>query len=505
MTTTSKGIEIKVGLFVFFALLLLVYMSLQVGKGGFFVGETYDIVVYFDNVTGLRGDAPVEIAGIEVGRVTSIELEEGRAKVALALKPGVQVFGNAEAVIRTRGVLGDKFVELKPGTSSYPPLAEGGTVPRAATPPDLDQLFQRVGQIADDIGTVASSVSNVLGGQSGEADMRAIVENLRDMSIALNSIVQQNMESINELVLNMRDFSKDLREISGENKDSINVIVQNMEVASKDLRSTLASLNTVMQNIEKGDGTLNKIIADEEMGTQLKETVASLESVSRKIDEGQGSLGKLVNDPKAAEELEKALEGLNTYLSAQERFRTTVDFTPEVLTRTGDIKTYLNLKLQPVEDRYYMFSLVSSPEGRTEKTDTTTKTYVNGEFQGETYEEETKQKRYKILFSAQIAKRWRDLVLRGGIIESTGGLGVDYYFWDDRLQVFFEAFDFDADDPAHLKSGARLFFLRNFYVSAGFDDFISDQGNSSFFAGLGLYFTDEDLKLLVSNAPLPGS
>jgi phospholipid/cholesterol/gamma-HCH transport system substrate-binding protein len=246
---------------------------------------------------------------------------------------------------------------------------------------------------------------------------------------------------------------------------------------------------------------LAKLINDPEMGHDLRETMASLESVSRKIDEGQGTLGKLINEDTAALELEKALEGINRILDKQDQFRTSVDFTSEYLARHGDTKSYLTLRLQPSEDKYYLLSLVDSPQGRREKTETFTERWVNGE-RTTIREIEDKYRQSKITFSAQLAKRWDNLVLRGGLFENTGGVGLDYYLWDDRLQLLFEAFDFDPDDNPHLKAGAKLYFLRNFYASLGMDDFARSD-RSSFYAGLGFYFTDEDLKYLFTSVPLP--
>ena len=92
---------------------------------------------------------------------------------------------------------------------------------------------------------------------------------------------------------------------------------------------------------------------------------------------------------------------------------------------------------------------------------------------------------------------------KGGIIESTGGIGLDYYLFDDRPKLSLEAFDFDPDRKPHLKGGADLTFFKYLYLTAGFDDFISDEGRSSFFVGVGLRFEDDDIKYLLTSAPIP--
>lgn len=497
----KTGTEIKVGLFVFIALAALGFMSLQVGSGSLFGGGTYDLVVVFDSVTGLKPGAPVEVAGIEVGSVRDIALEGNRAKLTLAIREGVKLRADVVASIKSRGVLGDKYVQLGGGSEGFDYLAEGQRIQRSDRSADLEVLFEKVGQIADDIGLVAKSVANVMGGPEGERDLRLTFHSMRDLAVNLNQMVQANMESVNLIVANMRQFSGDLAEVSSENKQSLGVIIENFEVASTQLKGTLDKMGSVLDKIDSGEGAIGKMVSDPDMGDDLKRTVASLESVARKIDEGRGTLGKLVNDETTGEELDKALEGVNKYLAKQDSFKTVLDFHAEHQAASGDIKSTLNMELYPGKDHFYVLGLVSDPMGRTRETDTTTRTWTGGAWTTKRQIEE-KTERDELLFNAQIGKRWGDFALRGGVFESTGGVGADYWLFDERMKLFAEAFDFDSDDPAHYKAGLNVYFLKNFYVAAGWDDFASNAGNSSFFAGLGLRFTDEDLKYIMSSVPV---
>ena len=108
------------------------------------------------------------------------------------------------------------------------------------------------------------------------------------------------------------------------------------------------------------------------------------------------------------------------------------------------MKSYLSLRIQPREDKYYLLQLVDDPAGNT--TETHTITTVDGVTTDE-YEIETDFDSLK--FSAQVAKRYYDLALRGGFFESTGGLGFDYYLLDDKLIFSVEAFDFNPEENPH--------------------------------------------------------
>jgi phospholipid/cholesterol/gamma-HCH transport system substrate-binding protein len=145
-----------------------------------------------------------------------------------------------------------------------------------------------------------------------------------------------------------------------------------------------------------------------------------------------------------------------------------------------------------------MLGIVEDPAGKKSVKETTTT--VGGVSTTEHVEKIDKD---EIKFSAQIAKRYYDLGLRGGVFESTGGIGADYYFLDDRLVFSLEAFDFDPDENPHLKFKADFTPFQYIYLTAGLDDFISDTDTESYFVGGGLYFSDEDLKALISEIPIP--
>ena len=109
------SLELVVGVFVLAGLACLAYLAVHLGKLELF-GGGYRVVAYFDNISGLKPGAAVEVAGVDVGRVESIQLTPGdRAKLVFLMRPGVKVYDDAIASVRTKGIIGDKFVKLSPG------------------------------------------------------------------------------------------------------------------------------------------------------------------------------------------------------------------------------------------------------------------------------------------------------------------------------------------------------------------------------------------------------
>lgn len=472
----SISTEAKVGLFVLVALIILGYMSFRVGQYGFGLKKGYTVEAVFDNVAGLNRDADVMIAGVTVGKVESIGLRDGRAQVTLRIESNVRLEKDVIASIKTHGILGDKYVEIIPGTKGEAWLEQGGEIDRVQRQADMDKLLLELGNIANDVMSVTASLKKVLGGEEGEANLQRIISNTRDLTENLNNLVKQNDEKFH-------------------------IMVSSFTRASEGMEKTFAALSEITGKINKGEGTFGRLVNDESVFEHLDKTVASLNEITAKINEGKGSIGKLVNDEETVDTLnaslksiDKGMEGISNFVSKADQFRTFLSYRGEYLFDSGDGKGYLELKLQPKEDKFYILGVVTDPQGKRKTIESTTGgvTTVTNEWD-----------RSQILFNAEIGKRFRDVVLRGGLLESTGGVGIDYFAFDDRLKLTFEAFDFDRDRDPHLKAYGEYRLFKHIFLSAGWDNFMRGGDDSSPFVGLGIRFEDEDLKYLLSSAPLP--
>jgi phospholipid/cholesterol/gamma-HCH transport system substrate-binding protein len=134
-----------VGIFVLIGILCLGYLSIKLGKMEVLGGDYYQVHADFDSVSGLKSGASVEIAGVEVGRVGRIALDPkngNRARVYLRINGGVRLQDDVIASVRTRGIIGDKFVQLKPGGSEKL-LVDGGRIRETESAVDLEELVSK--------------------------------------------------------------------------------------------------------------------------------------------------------------------------------------------------------------------------------------------------------------------------------------------------------------------------------------------------------------------------
>lgn len=136
------NLELVVGVFVMAGLACLAYLAIHLGKMEV-LGTGYHVVATFDNVSGLKKGAAVEIAGVQVGRVESIQLSSSdRAQVTLRLDAGLKLHDDAIASVRTKGIIGDKFVKISPGGSEKL-IVQGGKIRDTESTIDLEELISQ--------------------------------------------------------------------------------------------------------------------------------------------------------------------------------------------------------------------------------------------------------------------------------------------------------------------------------------------------------------------------
>jgi phospholipid/cholesterol/gamma-HCH transport system substrate-binding protein len=157
-----------------------------------------------------------------------------------------------------------------------------------------------------------------------------------------------------------------------------------------------------------------------------------------------------------------------------------VDISTSYMTRDDDYTTTANIAYLPNPTKYYILGLTSRKN----------------------YSELNPKDESKIYINAEIGKRYDNILLRGGIIESTGGVGVDYFTHKDKVKLTAEVYDFNSEndirgDNPHLNLKATYLYLKHLQFIAGIDNILNVDARE-FFLGVGVKFKDNDLKPLLS-------
>ncbi|MDD2582359.1 MAG: outer membrane lipid asymmetry maintenance protein MlaD [Desulfuromonadaceae bacterium] len=138
-------LEMMVGTFMLIGILCLGYVSIKLGKMEIMGGDFYTVVASFDSVSGLKPGAKVEVAGVEVGKVDRIALDPksgDRALAYLKIQSGVKITDDVIASVRTSGIIGDKFIKLRPGGSETM-LKNNDKIRETESAIDIEELISK--------------------------------------------------------------------------------------------------------------------------------------------------------------------------------------------------------------------------------------------------------------------------------------------------------------------------------------------------------------------------
>jgi phospholipid/cholesterol/gamma-HCH transport system substrate-binding protein len=140
----KASVELAVGVFVLIGILCIGYLTIKLGKMELLGDNHYQLLARFDNVSGLKVGASVEIAGVSVGKVDAISLEPERlvARVRLKIDRRVQLHDDVIASVKTAGLIGDKYIKLTPGGAGTM-LEPGDEITETESAVDLEELISK--------------------------------------------------------------------------------------------------------------------------------------------------------------------------------------------------------------------------------------------------------------------------------------------------------------------------------------------------------------------------
>lgn len=302
----SSGIswsQVRVGLAVAVALAILGVGIFFIGETGAVFGNRYELITLMPNASGLLEGAGVRLAGQDVGKVARIEFvaveERGHPdhvlKITLAVDRAVrdQIRLDSDARIRTQGLLGDKTIDITPGSSGFDVLEEGDTL-QSALAIDYEQMLGSIGVLIDDL-------AMMLG------DLRSIADSLLAGQGTVGRLLTDTTLYV-ELLKTSRSLSEFLATVGGH-EGALAQLAQDDQLY-QDLRSVIAGVDTLTAHLLSGEGTLSRLLTDEALYVKLAGTSARADSLLAALESGEGTIGQLLSDQTMYESLLKLLVDL---------------------------------------------------------------------------------------------------------------------------------------------------------------------------------------------------
>ncbi len=277
--------EVRVGLALFAGVLIVVLTIMSIGEQRGILAQRYHLFTLMSRVEGLQTGAPVRLAGLRVGSVTSVEfssdISDQKLEIELEIDKEVQprIRKDSKAIIGTLGLLGDKYIAVTLGSLDQPVLKDGDFL-QSEDPLDLGKLMdegasvfnrlKRTINTVDEIVTKINTGEGSLGKMVNSPDAYFELEQLFSALLGLLEKIDSGQGTVARLFNDPKLY------------DNFNEL--------------LVSSNAVIDSIEHGSGTTSKLITDPGLYEDATRLVERLTMLTEKLESGQGSLGQMVND-----------------------------------------------------------------------------------------------------------------------------------------------------------------------------------------------------------------
>jgi phospholipid/cholesterol/gamma-HCH transport system substrate-binding protein len=293
-----SGLEWKVGLFVLLSLGFAAALIMKFSKSSSVFTKTYEILVITSNAGGMRPGASVLMAGVQIGTVEAISLDDNGKIVTmyLQIQSRYRVHADALFTIEQAGFLGDEYIAITPQKNKAPEIQPDQTV-RCREPFNLQEvarsasgLLQRIDQTALQLNDAVSRIDHTILAESTLTNFAAAVVNFRVVSeralAALHNVddlVSTNSPALTVTVSNLVHFSEQLDDLTEELQ--LTVATNRVEITSamQNLQLSTVHLNGILNDLQAGKGLAGGILKDEDLRQQFASTLHNLNVVSSNL------------------------------------------------------------------------------------------------------------------------------------------------------------------------------------------------------------------------------
>ena len=281
--------ELKIGVMAIAAMALTAMLIIAVGGASGFSWERYDLKTSFQDVQGLKSGAIVRVAGVEVGKVTSVELKGTGVEVVLSIKKENQgrVTTDSHAAIGAMSLLGEPLIDVSP-SSTGTPLKDGDVI-KSVKP--ATQLSDVAGSANEGIIEATALLKDIRGGKGTVGKLFT--------DEALYSEMNALIASANAVTASINKSRGTLGKLTNDPK------------AYDELHAALANLNTMTQRINAGEGSLGQLLKDDRMAKSLTAASNNFEQVSARLNRNDNTAGKLLTEKELYDRLNSTITRLD--------------------------------------------------------------------------------------------------------------------------------------------------------------------------------------------------
>ncbi len=416
--------EIKIGIFLAIAIFIMAAFIFVVGDiSVLFRKPGFPLYVSFDSAAGLEKRALVRMAGVKIGYVKDIQLKGSQAEALLVIDYGIKVPRGSMATLASLGLLGEKHIEIIPGKGDG--FYHSGETIEGIPPVSFDQMGTLLLSIGDEFKEITQAFNEMLGGESAKANFRDTLHNLSKFSADLSEFFGANRE---ELQQSLRRPSEAMQKV----EQRVDEVTQNLD------ELVLLLKDVVEENRESVKINLERI---KELLNTTQESLKFLNESLERINRGEGTLGKLIHQPELYQRAEGALDDFEKVINPVSSLRISGALRSEYYAKSQVLKNYFTLDIWAEKNKNFLAQIVHDP-------------WLD-----------------RFVLSAQGGIRLGPFTPRIGVMESKLGAGIDCYLARNRLKISLEGYDFKRDPQPQFRLRTRYGPSRNFFLVLGVNDF----------------------------------
>lgn len=297
--------QLKVGLVVVAAIAVLTVAVFKLGQAANLFSRRYELVAFLPDANGLRQGGSVMVAGQLVGTVKKLELmpvdndTTRNVRVVASVNDEVrqQIRGDSKARLRTMGLLGDKVLDISPGTPRFAVLADGDTI-RTVPAMDYEAVIAQAAGAVDDVVMLTRDLRTLTGGMvRGEGTVGQLFTNR-----GLYDQFSGTMERTNAMLVRLQNPN-----------GSVGRLLDDPALYVRTVRM-VASVDSLVRTVSQSEGTLGKLLKDDSLYTHFVDIARNADSVMTLLHSGNGMAGKLLTDQTLYDQLNKLVTDLTAVL-----------------------------------------------------------------------------------------------------------------------------------------------------------------------------------------------
>jgi phospholipid/cholesterol/gamma-HCH transport system substrate-binding protein len=309
----KNTLETRIGLFVALTVLAAAIILERVGSFEAFQ-RGRQVNALFGEIQDLKIGDRVKMAGVEVGRVQSIQLTNNKVLVVMKVRSTAEIKTDSAATIKFMGLLGQNFVAVDFGTPRGEPLKDNQFI-ATKEQADLSAIMQKLDNVASGVEKMTESftgfkIDTFLGPlrdfiANTKDPLSATISNMQTMTLEVSTQISQGKGTLGRLLKDEALYNTALNSLS------------NLQDTATEIKATVTEARKVVDQVNSGQGTVGKLLTDDKLYREATDSMTNLKEILQKMNQGQGSVGKLINDQEfyrniklTLQKLDQATEGL---------------------------------------------------------------------------------------------------------------------------------------------------------------------------------------------------